>query len=326
MAEHDPATGPRRIAGLAAAAVAAVGWLFVYSTVAFPWALMVARESFNGLAAFVAWQVVETAPALAYFLAVGLVMAVLFGVAAGARWAALAAAIAMALQARLWQYTFPGGIDSLALAVLSVNYLLPVAVAVGAALIGRLWRDEPFYFAPADSRVVIPRNRGRTFLLFLGAMLFVVLGWSLWEPHERVIGPVIVIGFFGWIAIHCLFMLLDPRAALIIDGAGFTDRSGAAAVGRVEWKDVTGLSVTTVSNQDFVTVEVTDPRKYIARLGPVAALFARLNLSMFGSPVQIGANTLAIGFAELFDTLQSFHERSAESESRPRKGAVLETG
>ena len=120
--------------------LAVVGWALVYLTAAHSWALLTARESVVGPAGFVASEVVRVAPALAYFLAVGLVMAHLFGAAAGLRWATLTAAIAMALEALAEQRVFYGGIDGLAIAVLAVNYVLPIVAAMGGAVIVRLWQ------------------------------------------------------------------------------------------------------------------------------------------------------------------------------------------
>jgi hypothetical protein len=127
--------------GSVAAVVAVVGWALVYLSVAHSWALLTARERVVGPTGFVASEVVRIAPTLVYFFAVGLVMALLFGAATGARWAALATAIAMALEALLEKQVFFGGIDALAVAVLAVNYLLPIAVATGGALIARLWQN-----------------------------------------------------------------------------------------------------------------------------------------------------------------------------------------
>jgi hypothetical protein len=123
-----------------AVVLAVVGWVLVYLTAAHSWALLTARESVVGPAGLVASEVVRIAPALVYFLAIGLVMAHLFAASAGLRWAALTAAIAMALEALAEQRVFYGGIDGLAIAVLAVNYLLPIVAAMGGASIVRLWQ------------------------------------------------------------------------------------------------------------------------------------------------------------------------------------------
>jgi hypothetical protein len=121
--------------------VSVFGWVFVYLFLAHSWALFAARESIMGPAGFVGTEVVRIAPTLAYFLLVGVVMGHLAGVSAGARGAALASAIAMAIEALVEHQIFVGGIDPLAVVVLAVNYLLPIAVAIAGAFITRLWQS-----------------------------------------------------------------------------------------------------------------------------------------------------------------------------------------
>ena len=128
--------------GSGAVVLAVVGWVLIYLSVVHSWALLTARETVVGPTGLVLSEVVRTAPALVYFYVVGVVMAQFFGVAAGTRWAALAAAMAMALEALVERHIFFGGIDPLAVAVLGVNYLLPIVLAVAGAFTVRLW-DKP---------------------------------------------------------------------------------------------------------------------------------------------------------------------------------------
>lgn len=165
---------------------------------------------------------------------------------------------------------------------------------------------------PTGSRVVIERSRRKALGALVGAWVFVLMGWWMWDIHDlaSVIGGVLTIGFFAPCGIVILFRLFERTPGLVIDAAGFTDKSGPTAAGRVAWKDVTSLRITTVSGQRFVTVDVADPERYIARLGRAAAVVARTNLSMCGSPVHISSTLLAINFDELAETLRSFYERS----------------
>ena len=127
--------------GTVGVVVAVFGWALVYFLVAHSWALYIARETTVGTAGLIGMEIVRITPTLVYFLIVGLVIGRLVGPAAGARWAALAAAIAMAVEALLELQIFYGGIDPLAVAVLAVDYLLPIAVAIAGALVPRLWQN-----------------------------------------------------------------------------------------------------------------------------------------------------------------------------------------
>lgn len=121
--------------------VAVFGWALVYFLVAHSWALRVARESgVVGTAGLIGFEMLRIVPTLVYFLVVGLAFGFLSGSAVGARWAALGAAIAMAIEALIEQQYFFDGIDPLAVAVLTVDYLLPVAFAIVGALITHFWQ------------------------------------------------------------------------------------------------------------------------------------------------------------------------------------------
>src|SRR6267378_5751331 len=126
--------------GTGGVVLAVFGWALVYFLVAHSWALYIAREGTVGTTGLIGTEIVRIAPTLVYFLIVGLVFGLLISPAAGVRWAALAAAVAMAIEALLEHQIFYGGIDPLAVAVLAVDYLLPVAVAIAGALVTRLWR------------------------------------------------------------------------------------------------------------------------------------------------------------------------------------------
>ena len=122
--------------------IAVVGWALVYFLMAHSLALHTARESIVGTAGLIGFEVLRIAPTLIYFLAVGLVFGFLRGPAAGARWAALGAATAMAIEALIEHQIFYSGIDPFAMAVLAVDYLLPVVFAVVGALVTRFWQRQ----------------------------------------------------------------------------------------------------------------------------------------------------------------------------------------
>jgi hypothetical protein len=130
----------RSVTALAAVVLSVLGWALVYISVGNSWALLTGRGTTVGPLGLVVSEVVRIAPALVYFLAVGIAIAHVLGSSVGLRWAAFATAIAMALQAATERHVFFDGIDTLAVAILGVNYLLPVTVAVVGASIARLWQ------------------------------------------------------------------------------------------------------------------------------------------------------------------------------------------
>ncbi len=126
--------------GTVGVVVTVVGWALVYFLIAHSWALLTARESIVGPAGLIAFEVLRIAPTLTYLFVAGLVFGSLLGPAEGARWVALGAAVAMAIEALIEHQIFFGGIDPLAVATLSVDYLLPIVFGVAGALVTRFWK------------------------------------------------------------------------------------------------------------------------------------------------------------------------------------------
>jgi hypothetical protein len=127
--------------GLIAVVLVVIGHVVVFVAFSHPWAVFTERQDIVGLFGLAGSEVLRTLPRFGYFLLVGLFLGHIFGPFIGAKWALLAAVIAMAIDALLQKMVFPDGIDLFGLVLLGINYLLPVAIAVAAALVSRLWRN-----------------------------------------------------------------------------------------------------------------------------------------------------------------------------------------
>ena len=168
----------------------------------------------------------------------------------------------------------------------------------------------------ADNRVVIPVSKRKLWLLLLGALAFVAAGaWMAWDPHTlnqgryrspvliRIVGTLSVL-FFGACGYFIARKLRSGDAGLVIEAEGFLDQSSATSLGWVPWSDVVDLSAFTVQGQRFILVQVRDPDRYLSRLSGLSQKAAAINLSAYGSPVTISANSLETGFEELMGALK----------------------
>src|SRR5271168_2787791 len=87
-------------------------------------------------------------------------------------------------------------------------------------------------------------------------------------------------------ATYVLFRIFDTSPVLVVDADGIIDNSSWISVGRVPWSEIRGLKVLTVGKQDFLTIEIFDPEKYIQRPGYTKLLFRNQNIKRYGSPIQ----------------------------------------
>lgn len=131
----------RKTKALISALLAVLGWTVIFFTLLDWWARSTAGERAVSPVGRIAGEVERTAPTLLYFFLVGLLLGRVLGPRAGATWALAAAVAAMSIHALLTQRVFYGGVDFLAVAVLAIDYLLPLVLAIAGAATSRLWRS-----------------------------------------------------------------------------------------------------------------------------------------------------------------------------------------
>ena len=168
------------------------------------------------------------------------------------------------------------------------------------------------------NEIVIPLSKRKLVLLLLGAAASVVVSlwlWSIAETQTRFhplrVRAAAVVGafFFGICAVYGCIKFFDSKPGLIVDREGIVDNSSGVSVGRVPWDEITGLKVTALSGQRFLTIEVVDPRKYIGRGNFFQRQLIASNVKMTGSPINISSNSLSLKFDDLHRILVESFER-----------------
>jgi len=178
--------------------------------------------------------------------------------------------------------------------------------------------------------VIIPLNKLKLVMMFLGAALFVAAGiWFVTNPSAfgrdifRFMGDtgVAIVGwastiFFGACAIMIFRKFLDNKSGLVINNEGIMDNSSGVSAGLIAWADITGLTVRQVYNQKFIMVLVENPEVYIERhTNALKRNTVKLNHQMYGSPISISANSLKCSFDELFailtEKLKKYNEKTS---------------
>lgn len=173
-----------------------------------------------------------------------------------------------------------------------------------------------------ECAVAIPLSKQKMLLAALGASGFVALGAAFFVLSagqtaatalimRLVAGASVVV--FGTALVWVVGKLLDRQPGLIVSTDGILDNSSAVAAGMVPWTEIRGFVIRSMRAQRFITVIVADPEKYVARGRWVRRLANRANLRFYGSPVQISANALKIGFDDLVALLE--HRYQAQKDA-----------
>lgn len=170
----------------------------------------------------------------------------------------------------------------------------------------------------SDNTVVIPLSKKKLVLLVLGAAAFVIVGavFLLIAREEsgfealflKILGWATV-GFFGLALLIGLRKLADFRPGLVISDTGIEDNSSGISAGLIPWNEIQGIDVTSVNAQQFLTIYVVNPGKYIDRGNILRRIASRANMNFYGSPIQISANSLKTGFDELLALIEQGFER-----------------
>ncbi|MES2789705.1 MAG: STM3941 family protein [Planctomycetota bacterium] len=168
------------------------------------------------------------------------------------------------------------------------------------AAIQDLTNDSATETAIALSKAKLVQN-------FVGCVAFVVCGILIWcfngSFQARVAG-VFCAGFFGLCGLCSCLKLFDRRPGLIIDREGLVDNSSGIAAGRIPWNEITGIRLSCIERQEFLTIDTVDPQKYIRR----GTFFHRMlnvgNNALVGGPINISSHSLDISLCELCRILE----------------------
>jgi hypothetical protein len=162
----------------------------------------------------------------------------------------------------------------------------------------------------ASDEKVVPLSRGKVLLLIAGSIVFVALGFwmfqldSAWiESQRRFNDPMLVHGvgiiavvFFGLCGAAAIRKLFDRKPGLVLSSVGILDNSSGASAGLIPWADIEGFDTFVIHKQRLLVIKLVSPEKYVSSGGSFRRALNRANMKMVGSPVAIASNALKIDF------------------------------
>ncbi|WP_392559943.1 STM3941 family protein [Orbus mooreae] len=165
-------------------------------------------------------------------------------------------------------------------------------------------------------KIEIALNRVRLLWAIIGSLCFVAVSFCLVFyantfvpmmiplPKPILIYLIVAIGCLGMITFSLFtFMALKTlfikQNSLIIDEKGITQRD----FGLVEWRDITGLKTQVISSNKIILIYISNPQKYIQRLGRLSAFLAKVSLRFYQTPLSIGTKSFKYNEDELINLL-----------------------
>ncbi len=175
-------------------------------------------------------------------------------------------------------------------------------------------------------RIEISLSKRKMIFSLMGCLAFVLAGFLFVFRPDTFAGKtmvrsgsmIMIVGvlsilFFGLCGYYIAKKLFTKTPGLIIDDRGISDQSSGVGSGYIPWNDISGISTFKMFRQQFITVLLKDPQKYIdAETNPAKKKVMQANLRAAGSPFCISTNGLNIKF----NTLQKMlSERLQQSRS-----------
>lgn len=163
-----------------------------------------------------------------------------------------------------------------------------------------------------NAPIEIPLSKTKLIRGLLGSTAFVAIGLWLLISQPHIGNPIFdnalvkygaaiaSVIFFGFAAFFFLKKLGDKKPGIVINNNGLYDNSSAAAIGLIPWEDITGVSVSSVVNQQFLIIGLKNPEEYIAaQTNLLKKKSFGFNYKNYGSPIAISANTIQYNLYEL---------------------------
>jgi hypothetical protein len=166
-------------------------------------------------------------------------------------------------------------------------------------------------------KLIIKSARWKHALLLIGSVGFVFAGVAMLVKGN----------WFGWVAIVFfgsgipifIWQIVDARPRLVIDEHGVVDRT--LGVGRIDWADIEAAHVFSISGNDFISLELRDPEKYLGRLSNVRRSMATANRKMGLTDFSLNLSGVAANTHEVFELVMKFCELARRDATRPPDAA-----
>ncbi|HWS55447.1 MAG TPA: STM3941 family protein [Pyrinomonadaceae bacterium] len=162
-------------------------------------------------------------------------------------------------------------------------------------------------------KLTIKSSRWKHVLLLIASVGFVVAGVAMLAKGN----------WFGWVAIIFfgsgipifIWQIMDARPRLVIDERGVADRT--LGVGRIDWGDIVAARVMSISGNDFISLELRDPEKYLSRLSNVKRAMASANRKLGFSDFNLNLSGVDAKTEEVFELLMKFCELNRPDAAGP---------
>lgn len=162
-------------------------------------------------------------------------------------------------------------------------------------------------------RIEIPVSKVKVFWLFIGCLVFVLLGIAALQMEDvsvfkKVISGIAIV-FFGLGLYAFPKKLLDKTPGMVIDKYGVTDNVTNPRVGTIDWKDIAHVEVSYIETHRARTkvllIFVHDPEKYLSKIKGWKCQGLKNNYAETGTPFVLPSSLLKMKLEEIKDLIDA---------------------
>ncbi len=175
---------------------------------------------------------------------------------------------------------------------------------------------EQFHWS-SNGSIVIPASKVKMLLVFVGAALFVAIGFWMLALNKEIgfsifmtLIATLSILFFGAVAMSSFTKLFTSlKYGLKINAEGIDDRSSGASIGLVPWAQIIDFKVLKVNSTKFILIYIIDPQLFINEQSVTKRLILKANYKTYGTPISISAVGLSCKFSVLLKIIEEAFQR-----------------
>ena len=150
--------------------------------------------------------------------------------------------------------------------------------------------------------LVIKNSIGKYLFYGVISLLFVAIGIFILSIENDLKSIVIswsCVIFFGFAFLIFLWQIFDTRPRVVIDQIGVYDRT--LGVGIIEWEDIEHAYLNSLMKNDFISLVLKNPEKYLHKLSKPKAKLAKYNRTLGFETININLSGVNIDSREVFD-------------------------
>lgn len=164
------------------------------------------------------------------------------------------------------------------------------------------------------NKIEIYSSKKKAFLLLLGSIAFVVLGFFCFVNAEKMqsnlfrnpliikIAGIVSVLFFGFGIFVSIKQLIKDKLMLAIDEKGINVNPKKGEI--IKWESIDGFSEIKINSVKIIIIQINDSIDYInGETNKIRKNLMKFNFNNYGSPFNISSSTTDLNHVELFQLL-----------------------